>query len=151
VGREHAHHGQAVRAHQLHELIDRVRRIDQQAFTRGPVADGIDEVHHLRRDQVVAGKVPPRQELTEVEAVVHDPQPTSGVQARTPASRHWRVLSGRLAPCDTSAGFALWEGLVEFPMLDLGLFGNRRFTAASNSTSGGTPPAAAYIPSNTSS
>jgi hypothetical protein len=70
-------HRHAVRAHQLEKFADVVRGIDQHTLTRGPIADRIHEVHHLNGYLIAAGKVATRQQLAEVEPVVHDAQLTS--------------------------------------------------------------------------
>jgi hypothetical protein len=71
---QRSHDGHVVGAHQLDELADRVGGIDQEALAGGPVADGVDEVDHLGGHLVVAGEVPSREELPEVQPVIHDPR-----------------------------------------------------------------------------
>ncbi|MEY2958011.1 MAG: gamma-glutamyl phosphate reductase [Actinomycetota bacterium] len=46
-----------------------VRRIDEDALTGRPVTDGVDEVHHLRRELIGGSEIASGEQLTEVEIV----------------------------------------------------------------------------------
>ncbi len=62
--------GQPVRTRDLHQLAHAVRRVDDERLTGLPVADEVDEVHHLAGDLVVDGEVATGEQLAEVEAIV---------------------------------------------------------------------------------
>jgi hypothetical protein len=71
---ERAGDAHAVGPRDLDELTHAVRRVDGDRLSRVSVADEIDEVDHLPGDEVVAGEVPPRQQLTEVQPLAHGPR-----------------------------------------------------------------------------
>lgn len=52
------------------QLVDPVRRIDDDALTRGPIADQVHEVDHLVSQWIVGREVVSGQKLAEVEVVV---------------------------------------------------------------------------------
>ncbi len=70
VGRQRSDHGHPVAADDVDEGGRVICRVDQHTLARLPVADGIDEVHHLLSELVGLGEVPPGKQLPEVEAVI---------------------------------------------------------------------------------
>ena len=70
VGHEHPLEAHPVVLHEIEELAGRVGWIDGDRHAGCPVADQVGEVDHLSSDRVLAGVVPPREKLAEVEPVV---------------------------------------------------------------------------------
>ena len=66
---EHAADDHAVGLDGVDDVVDGVRRVDEQALARLPVADGVDEVDHLRGHGIADGEVAAGQELAEVQAL----------------------------------------------------------------------------------
>lgn len=54
----------------VHQFVDTVGRIDDDAFTRGTVADQVHEIDHLVSQRITGREVLPGQKLAEVEVVV---------------------------------------------------------------------------------
>ena len=52
------------------QFVDGVRGVDDDALAGAPVAEEINEVHHLRSETVTDREVPSREQLTKIEAVV---------------------------------------------------------------------------------
>ena len=67
VRRQHPGDPHVVGRRGVEQLVDRVRRIDEQALAGRPVADQVGEVDHLRGDRVTDREVAPRQQLAEVQ------------------------------------------------------------------------------------
>jgi len=72
VAHEHTGHAHLVLLGAGEELVDRVRRIDDDALAGLAVADEVGEVDHLSRHRVGRGEVLPRQQLAKVEALGHE-------------------------------------------------------------------------------
>ena len=70
VSRQHAGHPHAIGGDRVEQIGHRVRRVDQQAFARGPITHGVDEVDHLLGQRVVYREVATREQLAEVEPIV---------------------------------------------------------------------------------
>ena len=70
VGGQRAGTAHAVGRQHLKEIVNPVRRIDDERLAGGAVSDQVDEVHHLLGHRIANGEIPPSQELAKVEAVV---------------------------------------------------------------------------------
>ena len=78
VGDERARDAHAVGLRRVDELTHPVRRVDGERVARLPVADEVHEVDHLLGDQIVTREIAPREQLTEIQAVGHGPDPIRG-------------------------------------------------------------------------
>ena len=67
---QHARHGHAVGSHRVDQAGGIVRRVDEHALTRGPVAHCVHEVDHLLGELVVGREVATREQLAEVQTIV---------------------------------------------------------------------------------
>ena len=71
VGDEHARQAHVVAGEEVDEVAHAVGRIDDNGVAGLPVADQVDEVHHLPGDEVAVGEVAAGEKLAEVQAVAH--------------------------------------------------------------------------------
>ena len=78
VGNERAGDAHAVSSRGLDELAHAVRGVDRQRVSGFPVADEVREVDHLPGNGISAGEIAPREQLAEVQAVGHGPDPIRG-------------------------------------------------------------------------
>ena len=67
VRRQHPGDPHAVGRRGVEQVVDRVRRIDEQALAGRPVADQVGEVDHLRGERVADREVAAGEQLAEVE------------------------------------------------------------------------------------
>jgi len=87
VGGEDAGESHAVGLEHLDDLARGIGRVDRDGFTAHPVADQVDEVHHLAGERITLGEVATGEELAEVQAVVGHDSRGSGDQSASLASR----------------------------------------------------------------
>ena len=94
VGGQDASDSKTIGLHDVDEIVDSVRRIDDDAFTSATVTDQVDEVGHLSGQRIAHGEIVTREQLAEVEVVVgHRPyaNPVS-------IERLTRLEAGQLVP-----------------------------------------------------
>ena len=68
---EHADEAHVVGFEHGQDVVDVVGRVDDHGFTGLAVADEVGEVDHLPGHLVALGDVPARQQLAEIQAIVH--------------------------------------------------------------------------------
>ncbi|MEY3091586.1 MAG: hypothetical protein RIU67_369 [Actinomycetota bacterium] len=93
VGRQHARHSESVTFHDVDEIVDAVRRVDDDAFAGAAIPDQVDEVGHLGGQRIADREIVSGQELPKVEVVRHRPYAN-----RVSIDRLTRLESGQLIP-----------------------------------------------------
>ncbi|MEY3342060.1 MAG: hypothetical protein RLZZ269_1971 [Actinomycetota bacterium] len=93
VGRQHARHSESVTFHDVDEIVDAVRRVDDDAFAGAAIPDQVDEVGHLGGQRIADCEIVSGQELPKVEVVRHRPYAN-----RVSMDRLTRLESGQLIP-----------------------------------------------------
>src|ERR1039458_10764496 len=84
---EHAGHLHSLGFDEFDQFAGPVSRVDQHRLAGFTVADGVDEVDHLRGDGVTDAKVAPGEQLTKVETIAHSPSATRAMRGASSSTR----------------------------------------------------------------